>query len=118
MPLPDRKFNVCRYETLAADGYGKICFDGKHYYSTCPEYSGKRDILVGIRAHYIDIYDTQGNIMVRHLRAYEDIRTDVTDYATTVSMLMHRCGAWHNSGVHREVTNPLREYLTMQNDRS
>ncbi len=111
MPLPDRKFNVCRYETLAADGYGKICLDGKHYYSTCPEYSGKRDILVGIRAHYIDIYDTQGNIMVRHLRAYGDTRTDVTDYSTTVSMLMHRCGAWHNSGVRREVTDPLREYL-------
>lgn len=111
MPLPDKTFNVCRYEKLTADGYGKICLEGKHYYSTCPEYSGRKDVLVGIRAHFIDIHDPAGRLLVRHRRQFGDRRTDLTDYSTTVSMLMRRCGAWNNSGVRREVPDPLREYL-------
>lgn len=110
-PLPDKTFNVCRYEKLPADGYGKICLEGKHYYSTCPEYSGRKDVLVGICAHFIDIHDPAGRLLVRHRRQFGDRRTDLTDYSTTVSMLMHRCGAWNNSGVRREVPDPLREYL-------
>ena len=35
-PLPRKAFTVCRYEWIRADGYGKICLDGKHYYSTRP----------------------------------------------------------------------------------
>lgn len=35
--LPPKRFNVCRYECMNADGYGKICMDGKHLYSTAPE---------------------------------------------------------------------------------
>lgn len=58
-PLPHSRFAVCRYEYLPADGYGKVRVDGEHYYSTRPEYAGRRDILVGIMAHYIDIYDTE-----------------------------------------------------------
>lgn len=111
LPLPIKRFNVCRYETLRADGYGKICIEGKHYYSTCPEFSGKKDVLVGIRAHYVEIYDKNGNVMVRHPRAYGDRRTDAVDYSTTIRMLLHRPGAWKNSGVRRELTDPLREYM-------
>ncbi len=109
--LPGRKFRVCRYEHLKADGYGKIRLDGEHYYSTRPEYAGRRDILVGIRAHYIDIYDEHNRLMIRHKREYGNRRTDSTDYSTTVAMLMQRPGSWKNSGVRLEMTDPLREYM-------
>ena len=109
--LPDKKFIVCRYERLHADGYGKVRLDGEHYYSTRPEYSGRKNILVGIRAHYIDIYDEIDQLMLRHKRAYGNRRTDSIDYSTTVAMLTHRPGAWKNSGVRLEMTDPLREYM-------
>ena len=110
-PLPDKKFYVCRYEHLKADGYGKICIGGKHYYSTRPEYAGKRDVLVGIRAHYIDIFNNDGKILVRHKRQYGDTRTDTCDYSTTVAMLLHHPNAYRNSGVRLELTDTLREYM-------
>ena len=50
LPLPTKPFNVCRYETYRADGYGKVCVDGKHFYSTKPENHNK-NVIVGIRAH-------------------------------------------------------------------
>ena len=112
MPFPEtHPFHVVRYESLKADGYGKICLDGKHYYSTCPEFSGKRNILTGIGAHYVDVYADSGDILVRHLREFGETRTDSVDYSTTVSMLLHRPGAWENSGVRRNVSDPLREYM-------
>ena len=45
--LPPKPFNVCRYEWLKADGYGKVCMDGKHFYSTRPENANQKtpDVL-------------------------------------------------------------------------
>lgn len=109
--LPGKKFRVCRYEHMKADGYGKIRMDGDHYYSTRPEYAGRRDVLVGITAHYVNIYDENGHMMLRHKREYGSGRTDTTDYSTTVAMLTRRPGSWKNSGVRLEMADPLREYM-------
>lgn len=111
LSMPAKGFDVCRYESFQADGYGKICMGGRHYYSTRPEFSRKKDIMVGIRAHFIDIYDESGNILVRHERQYGEERTDITDYSTTLAVLMHRAGAYNNSGVRKDLPDPLREYL-------
>lgn len=54
-PLPAADFDVCRYETVKADKYGKVCLDARHYYSTCPAYGG-RAVMLGIRAHQIDVF--------------------------------------------------------------
>lgn len=113
LALPSKKFNVCRYEWLKADGYGKVCMEGKHYYSTCPEKAGKK-VLICIRAHYIDILTDEGKLMVRHERQYGDKRTDLSDYSTTLAVLSRNSGAWHNSGVRREVPDILRSYLDSQ----
>ena len=40
--LPPKPFNICRYEWLKADGYGKVCMDGKHFYSTRPENANQK----------------------------------------------------------------------------
>lgn len=110
-PLPRSRFHVCRYDYFKADGYGKVRIDGEHYYSTRPEYAGKRNVLVGIMAHYIDIYNEDNGLLVRHKRQYGDYRTDLSDYSTTVTMLLHKPGSWHNSGVRLEMPDPLREYM-------
>ena len=71
-----------RYEWLKADGYGKVCMDGKHFYSTSPENANKQ-VLVGIRAHTVDILTEGGQVVTTHRRAYGDNRTDISDYSTT-----------------------------------
>lgn len=110
LPLPIHPFNVCRYETFKADGYGNVCIDGKHHYSTRPE-NHNQDILVGIRADYIDILNPDGSLLVRHRRKYGDKRTDTIDYSTTVSMLSRNSGAWWNSGIRQESPEIFRDYL-------
>lgn len=110
LPLPYKPFEVCRYETYKADGYGKICLEGKHFYSTRPEWHGQK-ILVGIRAHYVDILKENGTLLVRHKRQYGEIRTDITDYSTSLGMLARNIGAWHNSGFRKEAPELIRNYI-------
>lgn len=113
LPLPARPFNVCRYVWLKADGYGKVCLDGKHNYSTRPELA-HQEVLIGIRAHTVDIMDKDGSVIVSHERQYGDQRTDTVDYSTSLAMLMRNVGAWHNSGVREQVPEPVRVALDGQ----
>lgn len=113
LPLPSKPFNVCRYDTCRADGYGKICLDGKHFYSTKPENHGKQ-VPVGIRAHYIDILEPNGELLVRHRRQYGSARTDTSDYSTSLDVLSKNIGAWSNSGFRRDAPEQIREYIDSQ----
>lgn len=112
-PLPNKPFNVCRYDYFKGDGYGKVCIDGKHHYSTRPE-NRNEDVLVGIRAHYVDILNGDGSILVRHRRQYGEKRTDTMDYSTSLAVLSRNAGAWMNSGVRLCLSDALREYLDQQ----
>jgi len=113
LQMPAKAFNVCRYEWLQGDGYGKVCLDGKHYYSTRPEYA-KCKVMVGIRAHWVDILDGGGHVITRHRRAYGDTRTDAVDHSTSLAMLMRNIGAWHNSGIRQQAPETLRDYMDSQ----
>lgn len=111
--LPSKRFNVCRYEWVNADGYGKVCMDGKHFYSTSPE-NAKHKVLVGIRAHTVDILNDGGQLLTSHRRMFGEGRTDISDYSTTLAVLMKNSGAWHESGLRRETPDILREYMDTQ----
>lgn len=113
LPLPRKPFDVCRYDFFKGDGYGKVCIDGKHHYSTKPE-NKEKDVLVGIRAHYIDILNPDGSILIRHRRKYGKNRTDTMDYSTSLAVLSKNSGAWMNSGVRLDIPDALREYLDIQ----
>lgn len=111
--LPPKRFNVCRYEWLKAYGYGKVCMDGKHFYSTRPENAGQK-VLVGIHAHTVEILSDSGQIITTHRRAFGEGRTDISDYSTTLSVLLKNSGAWENSGLRRETPDSLRTYMDAQ----
>lgn len=111
--LPPKPFNVCRYEWLKADGYGKVCMEGKHFYSTRPE-NAHCKVLVGIRAHRIEILAENGQIITAHRRVFGEGRSDVSDYSTTLAVLMKNTGAWENSGLRRETPDALRTYMDAQ----
>jgi len=112
-PLPRTEFNVCRYEWVKADGYGKVCLEGKHYYSTRPEFAHKR-VLLGIRAHVVEVLLDTGEVMVTHQRSYTEKRSDSSDYSTSLATLMKNAGAYLNSGLRQELPETLRDYLDEQ----
>lgn len=113
LPLPRSPFDACRYEYLKADGYGKVRLDARHFYSTRPECAGQ-DVLVAIRAHTIDILDSDRKLLVRHTRQYGAQRSDTCDYRTSLAVLMRNAGAWKNSGIRELVPDRLRTVMDGQ----
>ena len=67
--------------------------DGKHFYSTSPENANQK-VLVGIRAHSVDILTDGGQVITTHKRVFGDNRSDVSDYTTTLAVLMKNSGAY------------------------
>jgi transposase len=112
-PLPSKPFNVCRYSWEKTDGYGKVCLEGKHHYSTRPEMACQ-EVLLGIRAHTVEVLNSDGSILTVHERQFGEQRTDTTDHSTSLAVLMRNVGAWHNSGIREQVTGKLREILDEQ----
>ena len=113
LPLPSSPFLVRRFLYKKANGYGKVQVEGNHFYSTRPEYAD-REVLIGIGAHTIDIYNSKKEILVSHPREYGKERTDSTDYRTSLAVLMRNVGAWPNSGIRELVPDPLKNYLDRQ----
>lgn len=108
--LPLKPFEARHYDWYKADGYGKLYIDGKHYYSTSPEYA-KQELMVGFYAHTIEVLDADGKIIVTHQRQYEDVCIDTCDYSTSLAVLLKNVGAWHNSGVQADTPDFLDEYI-------
>ena len=49
-----------------------------------------------------------------HKRVFGDNRSDVSDYTTTLAVLMKNSGAWGNSGLRQETPDALRTYMDAQ----
>lgn len=111
--LPSFPFDSCRWEYVKTDGYGKVRIDGRHFYSSSPEHSS-REVLVAIRAHTIDIFDEQHNVIVSHTRSFGTQRSDSCDYRTSLAMLMKNPGAWKNSGVRELVPEKVKARMDRQ----
>ena len=113
LPLPRQRFNVCRYERCRADGYGKVCLDGKHYYSTLPEWTGQ-EVILAIRAHTVEILSKDGSVLVTHVRSYTQERSDSLDHSTSLALLLKNIGAWGNSGLRATAPEGFRQKLDGQ----
>lgn len=109
-PLPARPFNAERFEKVSTDGYGKFCLDGRHWYATSPDLA-KRDLVAGIGAHAVTVYDTTGDIQCVHQRAYGQERSDSSNYRTSLEALLRKPGAWGNSQVRAALDAPSRDHL-------
>jgi transposase len=109
-PLPAKPFSVERFSRVHTDGYGKFCIDGRHWYSSCPEFAS-RELTVGIKAHSIVVYRESGEVFCTHRRAYGESRSDTSDYLTSLETLVKKPGAWLNSALRAGVNEPTREAL-------
>jgi len=109
-PLPSHPFHVERHEKVLTDGYGKFCLDGKHWYATSPELAGK-NLVAGIGAHTVTVYNLNGAIECVHRRVYGPLRTDTSNYKTSLEALLRKPGAWKNSDVRHAMPPSGREFL-------
>jgi len=109
-PLPDKPFLVERLERVATNGYGKFCLDGRHWYSSAPEYAD-RQLTAGIRAHTVVVYRENGSPLSLHPRSFGEKRTDTADYATSLQTLLRRPRAWANSPFRAGLNDSLRDHL-------
>lgn len=109
-PLPSKPFRVERFERVRTDGYGKVCLDGIHWYSSAPEYSNQ-ELVVGIAAHVVNIYRPDGDMLVTHRRIFGDTRSDSIDPRTSIERLLKRPNAWANSGLRHSLPEPIRIHL-------
>lgn len=100
--LPARAFQPVRFTRVHTDGYGKVCLEGKHWYSTAPEWA-RQELVVQIGAFTVVPYTPDGTPITTHARQYGDVRTDTIDPRTTLHRLSRNPGAWRNS--------PVREWL-------
>ena len=115
MPLPDRPFDVVRWERMKSDKYGCVTLEGRHRYSADPSNAG-REVIVGLRALEIEILDARGRHIATHPRAYGDAPTDSSDPSRQLELLCDRPNAWPNSRVREALPDPLREWLDSQEE--
>ena len=73
MGLPEKPFNVIRYETHGADKYGKVILNGNHRHSSDPAFA-KQEMIVGIKAMQILLFDENGTLIAEHERAYGSVQ--------------------------------------------
>ncbi|MBM3284787.1 MAG: IS21 family transposase [Candidatus Aminicenantes bacterium] len=109
-PLPDKPFLVERLERVRTNGYGKFCLDGRHWYSSAPEYAEQK-VTVGIRAHTVVVYREDGSVLSVHPRSFGDKRTDTSDYKTSLQALLRRPRSWANSPFRAGLTDSIRDNL-------
>lgn len=113
MGLPEKPFDIIRYERHRADKYGKVVLNGNHRYSSDPAF-GKREVIVGIKATKILLFDEAGTLIAEHDRAYGNAPTDSTEPARQLSLLCQKPGGWRNSQVRADLSDDLRGYMDKQ----
>jgi len=110
--LPKSPFAACRYTRVKTDGYGKFLIDGKHFYSSSPEWAG-RELVVRIGAHTVEPLSPNGEAISTHIRMFGKQRTDNVDVRTTLSRLLQSPGAWRNSLIRKALPDRLRDEMDL-----
>jgi len=82
--LPDRPFDVVRYERPKADKKGKVRLDGRHWYSSDPSLAD-RELVAAMRATTVTLYTSGGELVCEHPRAYGPAPTDTSDPASQLA---------------------------------
>lgn len=110
LSLPAKPFQCVEYVRRKADKKGKVRVDGRHWYSSGPEWAG-RELVVGLWATRVTIADASGTVVAEHPRAYGSAPTDTSDPASQLPLLCNRLGSWHESRVRSALPGELRAYM-------
>lgn len=110
--LPSKPFECVTYVTRKADKKGKVSVGekGRHLYSSDPSLA-RRELVVGLHATTVEIYDGAGTLICTHGRAYGSAPTDSSDPASQLGLLAWNIGAWEDSRVRAALPDDLRTHM-------
>ena len=108
--LPAKPFSAVRYEWRKADKQGKVRIGGQHLYSTDPALAG-RDVVVGLGATTVEIFDGDGTFVCVHERAYGSAPTDTANPGSQLALLCVKAHGWQNSQVRSALSDGLRGWM-------
>ena len=97
LALPTTRFDVVRWAEYVTDKYGIVTVDGVHSYSVSPSMPRTR-VVVGFRAHEVEILTMTGELVATHPRSYGRRRSQQFDPVSMMTALIHKPGAWTESG--------------------
>lgn len=109
LPLPEVPFRAVCWQRMKADKYGNVLVDGRHRYSSAPEY-GSCELIVGKTAFAVEIYDAAGEHIATHPRAYGDRPTASVEPASQLALLCRKPAGWPNSRVRDSLPEDLRDW--------
>lgn len=112
LPLPEKPFDVVRYEYCKTDKYGYATV-GKHTYSVLPR-AGLQRVVVAFRAHTVVISDEAGNELAVHRRAFGSKKTETIDHTASLTTLIQKPRGWEQSRFRHAISDVLRSYLDVQ----
>jgi len=109
--LPQKPFEVFSRQTVKADGYGRICLSGKHFYTLGSQYSDS-PIIVDAAAWNVTTYDANGQLIGTMAREYGRERTSSQNMGSMLASLSRKPGSWGNSFIREEMLEgPLKSCL-------
>ena len=108
--LAEAPFNVVKWVRAKANKQGKVQLDGRHFYSSDPSLAG-RELIVGLGATEVSVYDGSGAFVCTHPRAYGSAPTDTVDPASQLALLCMKAGGWTESRVRSAIPDDLRDYM-------
>jgi len=113
LPLPSIEFDVCTYETVKTDAYGKFSLEkGHHIYSSMPKLAS-RSITVVLKAHTVTVLDENMREVVRHARLYGQRRQEAMDWIPYLRQLSRYPAALKYSGIYSMLPDPVQGWLDL-----
>lgn len=110
-PLPAVEFDVCSYEQVKSDAYGKFSLNnGRHIYSAVPQLASQ-SLTVAVRAHTVTVLDENLREVVRHKRLYGPKRQESMDWIPYLRQLSRYPAALKYSGIYTMLPDPVRHWM-------
>jgi transposase len=110
LELPNTPFEAISFRTVKANGYGKVIINGGYTYSSRPEMAGK-NILIGLKAHTVEIYDDNMHVVVTHPRLYGAKPQESMKWLPYLKQLSKRPAALKYTGIYTMLPRFLQEWL-------
>ncbi|MGI6752544.1 MAG: IS21 family transposase [Anaerovoracaceae bacterium] len=111
LPLPEEKFDCCKYIWAKTNIQGMAIFD-KNRYSTSGSYPNKR-VLLEVTAHDVIVYDEDHTEIVSHPRLYGKGKVSML-WAPYLNVLSKRPNALKYTGFFESLDKDIREFLHKQ----
>ncbi len=108
LPLPEKTFEVAKWQKVKASKVGKVKFE-TNTYSTSPAAAG-REVWLKADAHSVEILVHDYNSIITHRRLYGK-NLESMNWYPYLTTLAKRPNALKYSGFYRELPDPWQDYL-------